>query len=77
MPTLNHPGAIYQGTGIYMSFRLLAVACLIISTVMLRNDSLSRVTAGVGILASAFDLALRHLRLGASDRCLPLFPPPT
>ena len=50
-------GAIYQGTGIYVSFLLLAVAGLIISVVMLRSDIFSRVTAYVGILASAFDLA--------------------
>jgi hypothetical protein len=54
---INHPGAIYQGTGIYMSFLLLAVAGLIISTVMLRSNIFSRVTAYVGILASTFDLA--------------------
>jgi len=54
---INNPGAIYQGTGIYMSFLLLAVAGLMISVVMLRNNIFSRVTAYVGILASAFDLA--------------------
>ena len=54
---INNPGAIYQGTGIYMSFLLLAVAGLIISAVMLRSNIFSRVTAYVGILASAFDLA--------------------
>lgn len=50
-------GAIYQGTGIYASFLLLAVAGLIISAIMLRSNIFSRVTAYVGILASAFDLA--------------------
>ena len=40
-----------------MSFLLLAVAGLIISTVMLRSNIFSRVTAYVGILASTFDLA--------------------
>ncbi|MEA3458685.1 MAG: hypothetical protein U9R21_08425, partial [Candidatus Thermoplasmatota archaeon] len=50
-------GAIYQGTGIYVSFLLLAVAGLIISAIMLRSNIFSRVTAYVGILASAFDLA--------------------
>jgi uncharacterized membrane protein len=54
---INNPGAIYQGTGIYMSFLLLAVAGLIISAVMLRSNIFSRVTAYIGILASAFDLA--------------------
>lgn len=54
---INNPGAIYQGTGIYMSFLLLAVAGLMISAVMLRSNIFSRVTAYVGILASALDLA--------------------
>ena len=54
---INNPGAIYQGTGIYMSFLLLAVAGLTISAVMLRSNIFSRITAYVGILASAFDLA--------------------
>jgi len=53
----NNPGAVYQGTGIYMSFLLLAVAGLIVSAVMLRSSIFGRVTAYVGILASAFDLA--------------------
>jgi len=46
-----------QGTGIYMSFLLLAIAGLIISAVMLRSNIFSKVTAYVGILASVFDLA--------------------
>jgi hypothetical protein len=54
---INNPGSIYQGTGIYMSFLLLAIAGLMISAVMLRSNIFSRVTAYVGILASAFDLA--------------------
>lgn len=54
---INNPGAIYQGTGIYVSFLLLAVAGLIVSAVMLRSNIFGRVTAYVGILASAFDLA--------------------
>jgi hypothetical protein len=53
---INNPGSIYQGTGIYMSFLLLAVAGLMISAVMLRSNIFSRVTAYVGILASTFDL---------------------
>jgi len=56
MLAINNPGAIYQGTGWYMSFLLLAVAGLIISAVMLRSNIFSKVTAYVGILASAFDL---------------------
>jgi len=54
---INNPGAIYQGTGIYVSFLLLAVAGLMVSAVMLRSSIFGRVTAYVGILASAFDLA--------------------
>jgi len=53
----GNPGAIYQGTGVYTSFFFLAVADLIISAVMLRSNIFSKVTAYVGILASAFDLA--------------------
>jgi len=48
---------IGEGTGIYTSFLLLAVAGLIISAVMLRSNIFSKATAYVGILASAFDLA--------------------
>jgi len=54
---INNRGAIYQGTGIYVSFLLLAVAGLMVSAVMLRSSIFGRVTAYVGILASAFDLA--------------------
>ena len=54
---INNPGTAYQGTGIYVSFLLLAVAGLIVSAVMLRSSIFGRVTAYVGILASAFDLA--------------------
>ncbi len=46
----------YQGTGIYTSFLLLAIAGLTISFVMLRNSGFSRTTAYVGILAGIFDL---------------------
>jgi hypothetical protein len=53
---LNNPGAIFEGTGIYMSFFLLAAASLIVSVVMLRSNLFSRVTALIGILASALDL---------------------
>ena len=53
---LNNPGAVFEGTGIYMSFFLLAAASLIISVVMLRSKLFSRVTASIGILASALDL---------------------
>ncbi len=53
---INDPGATYQGTGVYMSFLLVALAGLIISLVMLRSNTFSKVTAYVGILASACDL---------------------
>jgi hypothetical protein len=53
---LNNPGAIFEGTGIYMSFFLLAAASLIFSLVMLRSNLFSRVTASIGILASVIDL---------------------
>lgn len=45
------------GTGIYTSFFLIAAAGLIISIVMLRSKIFGKVTASVGILASALDLA--------------------
>ena len=51
------PGAGYQGVGGLTSLFLLAVAGLIISVVMLRSKIFNRVTAYVGITASAFDLA--------------------
>jgi len=53
---LNNPGAVFEGTGIYMSFLLLAVASLIISVTMLRSNLFSRVTAWIGILACTLDL---------------------
>ena len=52
----SSPGA-HPGTGGYVSLLLIAVAGMITSVVMLRSDVFSRVTAFVGILASAFDLA--------------------
>lgn len=53
---INNPGAIYQGTGIYMSLFLVLLAGLIISVVMLRSSVFSKATAYVGILANAFGL---------------------
>ena len=44
------------GTGICMSFLLVTLAGLIISTVMLRSNIFSKVTAYVGILANGFGL---------------------
>lgn len=54
---IHNPGALSQGTGIYTSYFLVAAAGLIISLVMLRSTIFGKVTASVGILASAFDLA--------------------
>jgi len=53
---LNNPGAVFEGTGIYMSFLLLAAAGLIISSTMLQSNLFNRVTAWIGILASGLDL---------------------
>lgn len=47
---------VYQGSGMYMSFLLLAIAGVIISIVMLRSNFFSRATAYMGILACTFDL---------------------
>ncbi len=49
--------AIHQGTAFDVSYVLGSVAPLIISVVMLRSNIFSNVTAYVGILASALDLA--------------------
>jgi hypothetical protein len=51
------PGAVYQGIGGYISLFLLATAGLIISAIMLRSKIFNRITAYIGIVASAFDLA--------------------
>ena len=53
---VNSPDAIYQGTGIYMSYFLVLLAGLIISIVMLRSDVFSKATAVVGILANGIAL---------------------
>jgi hypothetical protein len=53
---INNPGAIYQGTGIYLSLLLVTLAGLIISLVMLRSSIFGKVTAYVGILANTFQL---------------------
>jgi hypothetical protein len=50
------PGA-HPGSGGYISLLLMAVAGMITSVIMLRSDLFNRVTAYLGILASAFDLA--------------------
>ena len=53
---INNPGAIYQGTGIYVSFFLVLLAGLIISIVMLRNNIFSKATAVSGILSNGIGL---------------------
>jgi hypothetical protein len=49
---INNPGVIYQGAGIYASLFLLILAGLIISFVMLRDNTFSKVTGWVGIVAN-------------------------
>ena len=53
---INNPEAIYQGTGIYVSFFLVLIAGLIISIVMLRSSVFSKTTAWMGILANGIGL---------------------
>nr|MDO8100504.1 DUF4386 family protein [Candidatus Njordarchaeota archaeon] len=50
------PGAIYAGTGGYISLFLLAAAGLITSAIMIRSKIFNRATAYAGIVASVFDL---------------------
>lgn len=52
----SSPGA-HPGAGGYLSLLLIAVAGMMISIIMLRSHVFNRVTAYVGILASALDLA--------------------
>jgi hypothetical protein len=54
---IHNPGALYQGTGIYLSLLLLLLAGLLISIVMLRGAVFGRATAYTGILANLFNLA--------------------
>ena len=54
---VSHPGDLVPGTGVYMSFLLLAVAGLAFSALMLRSGVFGRATAYVGLLASLCDLA--------------------
>ena len=51
---INNPGAIHQGTGIYISLLLVTLAGLIMSIVMLRSHIFGKVTASVGLLANGF-----------------------
>jgi hypothetical protein len=51
-----HHNASYESGSLYLSFLFVTVAGLIISVVMLRNNSFSKVTAYMGILANGFGL---------------------
>jgi hypothetical protein len=53
---VNNPGALHQGTGIYLSLFLVLLAGLMMSVVMLRSNVFSKVTAVTGILANGFGL---------------------
>lgn len=55
MLAINDLG-VSNGTGIYVSLTLVAVAGLITSIVMLQSKTFSKTCAYVGILASSFDL---------------------
>jgi hypothetical protein len=50
-------GAVYQGAGFYLSLLLVAMAGMLMSAVMLKSIIFSKITAYIGIVASAFDLA--------------------
>ncbi len=53
---INHTGGAFPGTGVYLSFLLLATAHLLSAAAMLRGSAFSRATAYIGILAGAIDL---------------------
>jgi hypothetical protein len=53
----GYPGAIYEGTGGYISLLLIAVSGLMVSAVMYRSKVFNKATACIGMLASALDLA--------------------
>jgi len=53
---INNPGALYQGTGIYVCMFLVPLAGLIMSLVMLQGNIFNRATAVVGILANGLIL---------------------
>ena len=52
----NQPGVIYQSTGMYSSYLLIAVAGFIFSILMLKSPIFNRATAYTGILAGVLDL---------------------
>jgi hypothetical protein len=51
-----HENVSYQGNGLYISFLLVSVAGLILSLVMLKSDSFSRMSAYMGITANLLGL---------------------
>ena len=54
----HNPGALYTGTGIFLSLFLMLLAGLIISIVMLRSEVFGKGTAVVGILANGIGLGI-------------------
>jgi hypothetical protein len=54
--SMHNPGAVYPGTGIYLSLLLVTVAALVFSLVMLRSSVFGKATALVGIVASVSQL---------------------
>ena len=52
-----HQNAGYEGTGLYLSFFLVTIAGLIISVVMLQDDTFNRTTAYMGLLANSLGLS--------------------
>lgn len=53
---IHNPGAIYQGTGIYMSLFLVLMGGLVISFVMLRGGVFGKAAAYIGIAANVIGL---------------------
>lgn len=53
----SDPGTFSPGSGIYISFLLIAAAGLVFSIIMLQSTVFGRATAYVGLLASLCDLA--------------------
>lgn len=53
---INQTGGNFPGTGVYLSFLLLAAAHLLSSAAMLRGGAFGRTAAYTGILAGAIDL---------------------
>jgi hypothetical protein len=53
---MHNPGAIHQGTGIYLGLLLVTIAALVFSVIMLRSSVFGRATALVGIVATVSQL---------------------